>query len=233
MVDLYCDINNGVEYGPYRLLRRIMSALCGALQFAVDIGEFLLSTLWIDFTSGASFKLADSGQIFDCSALFPEQKVWAVQVKTVFGYWWKPLRKTGFTTMFDAVFYPSDIKIAGSENWWYNDDGERRLGTSFSPERQYGIFTDGSIDAATIVLIGYILKFLHTIGLEKAASKFFQTLMTWGLSLHARSIIGEVLTEVQSIKDEVKGTDAEGELIDKVDELNAKETRVPFFFHLS
>lgn len=215
---IYADINHGVHFEPYDMIRRI----CQAVYVSLNVVEFLVKLVGRVIYIFLPSKLAI--QIFDGTAIPnfvpPDKKFYAIgfsiaglpEVEIPIP---RAIKYNGYeieqslSQIYDIIVHKIDFHIPDSENWPYQDPltGDVKLGKDCVPPQSYGILGKGLIDYKTIMLIYGFYQILKRLGLFKAAARFMGNLFNYVKFRNLREDVSEL----------VDAQEAESTDIDKIE----------------
>lgn len=176
-----CDETHGIEPSLYTIVRRINWYLYDALNSVGEYIELGVPDMYLTLPSGVSWKIIESF-VLNVGMKLPVKEFNRIGV-TIMGIFKFAvyLPKIHWKDMVQQAYAIVNSGINGSENWTYYDEatGTHKVGTDFSPVRQYHLITDGWADFGPIILFSLIVYLLVKFGLIKTMIDFIKRAYGW------------------------------------------------------
>lgn len=202
----YCTKSDGVSLKAYDMMRKISVAMWYGAKAAELTFKILGKALFFVMPSGAALQIYDGSVIPDFRLV--NLKFWAIRIKLGDESIGVPLPKN-MKNWWEAFIAPVNYQVPNSQNWYYVDpvDNIAKLGTTFTPNKTYGIFTEGLYDVSEITVIILVIWMIHKMGLGKWAQETASHL--WSLYWDRRywHVIDETLNNTQSILEKLTQID--------------------------
>lgn len=182
-----CSKNDGTYFKYYDMYVSTWNAIVTVLESSAVALKFFGSFIGVVLPSGVIFPLYDSTKPLP---RLDRVKVWALKfsirnpdpIWAIFGVTPGVTVKLPKKPLIDAwreIIAPIDVFVDGSENYLYNVNGEVKLGTEFTPVRQFGILSDGVELLLDVGLVVLVCKILAYLGLGAIVSKIVLAISTY------------------------------------------------------